>query len=188
MKTLLIIIFITTAITSCRNACQKDVICLNEGICRLNSQKAGTCICPPRFSGPSCETENQHSKVTIKRVRLTRFPTTNNGLPWDPVDSSGPDIEIRIKPYPYLISWIPIAHNAGPEVEEFYPLNPWMQLPDSIAEYWIVAYEYDYFPKQLRPMDSINFLVHNPGGDSLATIFVDNGGTMAGEVDLHFKY
>ena len=68
----------------------KDTVCLNGGACT-----SGVCECPPGYAGPSCAMEIAPASMVIAKVRVTKWPQTDNGAGWDIFD--GPDISILIK-------------------------------------------------------------------------------------------
>jgi hypothetical protein len=91
MKNLISILFIISLslLSSCNKDECSDIKCLNNGTC-IN----GNCECPSGYSGIYCGNQIAPKKIKIIKIKITKFPTTDNGAGWDL--TSGSDIYIAL--------------------------------------------------------------------------------------------
>lgn len=121
-----------------------NIICLNGGTCAN-----GLCNCPPGYTGSNCGTALPLKSVTITRIIVNNYPTSNNvgagGVNWDPGTTSSryPDIYININGG---TTSIPVqtsaVYNDVNSVPQTYPLIP-VTLNNPLNNYSIGLYDYD---------------------------------------------
>ena len=83
MKRCLFLILTAFWLMGCIHRCEDP--CVN-GYCHEEA-----CVCYNGYSGNTCDTQIEPSSIWIWEVKVANFPTSNEGLAWDP-DGSGPDI------------------------------------------------------------------------------------------------
>jgi len=157
------------------------VNCLNDGEC-VN----GDCECPDGYTGSVCEDEVAPQKVIISDVRITRFPPTNNLIPWD--TTGYPDMQIIITD--------PFGNQAQSDViPEYEFINPF-SFPNWSAEFItqlnidhkIELYDNDTMgPSDL--MGGYTMKPYDPGsGFPTSVIFDDSSSLVAIELVLSYEW
>jgi hypothetical protein len=94
MKKILLLILLSATFMACEkeesDPCE-DIVCLNDGVC-----VDGTCDCPEGYWGNDCSIENTPSSITITKVTVVNFPSTDGGENWDPSFCGGSRADIFV--------------------------------------------------------------------------------------------
>lgn len=135
-KIFLPLVLLLTLFTNCDNDPCKDVTC-DQGYC-VN----GTCECDTGYYGADCSKEKVPSQMTIKQIRVSNFPPTDdNQAGWD--NDSGADL------YPVILKGGTVTvytssiyyENAIPGIE--YTFNESIELTMPDVKHSIHLYDYD---------------------------------------------
>ncbi len=170
-------------------SCKKDdpidpcenITCLNGGTC-VN----GECNCPTGYTGPDCGEQKTPSKIRISKIRVTRFPATDNGAGWDL--TSGPDIFVTMEYNGSDIYTHPeFYQNADPSQNYDFTPNINLNMDHPTDTYIIRLNDYDDFdPDDF--MGGIQFIPYSDGNDFPATLFLDAGGDVAFEISVVYTF
>lgn len=146
--------------------------------------------CPLGYAGVNCETELVPSKIWVTSIRVTSFPNTNGGFPWDVSDN--PDIFVRLgrgngDENTILLWSSEVATNAASG-------NPYQFVPTSPVEVAVgtqnVVILGDYDSSSSHEfMGGYTFFNYEPGDGFPATRVLTSGGSsLAFEVKLAYGW
>ena len=157
---------------SCQNPCA-NTVCRNDGIC-IN----GDCNCAPGFLGAECGTEDIPTKMLLKEVTISRFPTSRSrNDDWD--TNSGADL------YFVLLKGDEVIYTAntvfeGAETGTLYPfeaINADIEFPES--RYLIRWYDSDA-PDDDELIGEIEFIPYEEGKAFPRNLSIESGGIEMG--------
>lgn len=169
------------------NSCNKEdpdpcegVTCLNGGTC-VN----GECDCPEGYTGPDCGTQDTPSKIRISKIKITKFPSYNNGSDWD-TWSAGPDIYVTIYKGTTLIHEQPTMYEDADATQDYtYKPSGDIDLTDPTAKYTISLYDYDNLGDD-DFMGGIYFYPYSSTGGFPTTLYLDAGGDVTFELSVSY--
>jgi hypothetical protein len=181
----LLLILAATTLNSCKKE-EKDpcdgVTCLNGGNC-VN----GHCDCPEGYTGSDCSNQDTPSKILISKVKVTKFPTYNNGSDWD-IWSAGPDIYIALWDGS---SYIYVSQNffedADPTSDYTFNISPALDLSDVLKQYQIVLFDYDSTSDD-EFMGGVSLYPYSNTGGFPTTLYIDGGGSVAFEMTISYAW
>ena len=135
MKKLLILLIPILTVIGCVDDPCDAVFCYNDGIC-----VDGTCECPLGYIGEDCGFQVTPQKIVIRTIRVTDFPATDGGFPWD----SGSDADI----YPTIYKDDELIFESSAYFIDAYPTDIYefemeFDLDEPNDYYAIVLYDYD---------------------------------------------
>jgi len=92
MKKIIALLFVLVLNLNCSSdssapACT-PISCLNGGV----SKPDCGCNCPQGYTGSNCGTQITPSSIYVKKIRVKKFPDTDNGTWWDTFPNSDADI------------------------------------------------------------------------------------------------
>lgn len=143
--------------------CDKDdpdpceaVQCHNAGTC-----VDGVCDCPDGYGGADCSNPIAPDAIRITKVRISNFPSTNDGEPWDGLPGYA-DLTFSIYKGSTLVYESPLRYdNANTETTyDFVPNTP-LILEHPEEEYQFNVYDYDG-PDTKEFMIGLAFVPWNP--------------------------
>ena len=154
---------------------------MNEGVCIH-----GTCDCPDRFAGPTCEDQATPQKIFLRGITVLRFPALNHDAKWDETD--GPDIFFRLydEDGP-LAQPLTLIENADPHSVYAFNIQS-MYLFNLSQVYTLRLLDYDGVGIQSQDMGMIQFQLYSDNNGFPARIVVDDGGPLAFTLDIEYLY
>lgn len=143
MKNVILSLFCILCIASCSKDPCKDIVCSN-GDC-IN----GVCDCDTGYEGPSCANQQEPSTIRINRVRILKFPSTDdNGGGWDVWD--GADLFFQILFNGNVIyTHNSRVNNAIPDQTHTFTPSTNLNLYSVNDKYVIRLWDYDDFDNDL---------------------------------------
>ena len=117
--------------------------CLNGGTSNANCG----CNCPQGFTGANCSTLITPTSVKITKIKVKKFPDTNNGNWWDILPNSDADIYLTVENSAFAVlynhpTYFSNATGLGTSTYDFIPATP-INLTNVTSTYLINLYDYD---------------------------------------------
>jgi len=171
------------------NSCKKEEPDLCEGVTCLNGGTCvnGECDCPEGYTGPDCGKQDTPSKIRISKIKITKFPSYNNGSDWD-TWSAGPDIYVTIYKGTTLIHKQPTMYEDADATQDYiYTPSGDIDLTDPTAKYTISLYDYDSLGDD-DFMGGIYFYPYSSTGGFPSTINVNAGGDVSFELNVSYVW
>jgi len=128
-------------------SCMKDQCdgnyCDHGGVCM-----DGSCNCADGYTGKHCEDQVTPLKLQVNSITITRFPSTNEGMSWDPTD--GPDIYFKMSEEIYPLAQPEyLVENAEPLKSYTFVIHPFdLRYPTSPYKMELFDYEGVGIPSQ----------------------------------------
>lgn len=166
------------------------VTCLNGG---TQTEDCG-CDCPEGYSGMDCGTQIAPTHVTISKIRVKKFPDTDNGNWWDtfPANSDA-DIFVTIENSNGNIiykhpSYYQNATGLGTTYYDFIPSSP-ITFDTYTSLYYINLYDYDtgINDKFISTVGWIPYLSSQAGFPATKTI-INTQGDFECELTLQYTW
>jgi hypothetical protein len=117
--------------------------CLNGGTSNANCG----CNCPQGFTGANCGTLVTPTSVKISKIKVKKFPDSNNGNWWDILPNSDADIYLTVENSAFTViynhpTYFSNATGLGTSTYDFIPATP-INLTNVTNNYLINLYDYD---------------------------------------------
>ena len=118
------------------------IACLNGGVSRPDCG----CNCPQGYTGSNCGTQITPSRVTITKIRVKKFPDSDNGDWWDTFPSSDADIYVTLvntsSTTIYTSPYFTNATGLGTTYYDFIPTTP-ITITNVTSPLSIELYDYE---------------------------------------------
>jgi len=166
------------------------ITCLNGGV---STADCG-CNCPQGYTGSNCGTQLTPSIIKITKIRVTKFPDTDNGQWWDtfPTNSDA-DIYITMQNSSLTTiyshpNYLPNSSSTGTNYFDFTPANP-ILITNPTGSFSINIYDYeDIGTDTLMDYCLFNNLYSSTGGFPSTKTFTNLGGTFSFELTLQYTW
>jgi hypothetical protein len=164
------------------------ISCLNGG---TSTPECG-CTCPQGFTGINCSTQVTPSQVKITKIRVTKFPDTNNGKYWDSFPNSDADIYVTIKNSSSVTvfdspTYFQNATSNGVNYYDFVPTTP-VIITNVLSPYFMYIYDFD----AVGSNELMDFYVFNPysSSDGFPTTktFTNSASTFSFQLTLEYVW
>lgn len=184
---LLLVIFFFSCSSDSTTPCV-PISCLNGG---TSTSDCG-CNCPQGFTGINCGTQITPSQVTITKIRVTKFPDTNNDKYWDSFPNSDADIYVEILnnssvPIYSSPTYFENATSNGVNIFEFVPTSP-IVISNPLSPFVMRIYDFDAVGSD----ELIDFCVFNPyssgGGFPITKTFTNASSTLTFQLTLAYVW
>ena len=163
-----------------KDSCENN-FCDNNGVC-----VDGTCDCPEAYTGVHCQEQVTPVKMRVNAVTMTRFPSTNEGMAWDPGD--GPDIFFKMSE-----EILPLAQpeylieNADPLTSYTFIVHPF-DLRFVTSPYKMEMFDYDGPISDPQKMGELYFTPYTSMNGFPEVLVLDSGGNIAFRVEVQYYY
>lgn len=177
-------LFVSTVsvFTACEKDPCEDITCLNGGVC-IN----GECDCAEGYTGPDCGDQITPSNIKVSKIRITKFPSYNNGSDWD-TWSAGSDIYVLITKNSTTIHEQPTMWEEADATQNYtYEPNSPIDLSEPTVQYTISLYDYDSSGSD-DFMGGINFYPYSNNNDFPSTLYIDAGGDVSFELEVSYAW
>eukprot|EP00188_Purpureofilum_apyrenoidigerum_P002428 Plantae.Rhodophyta-Purpureofilum_apyrenoidigerum.ctg25045.p1 GENE.Plantae.Rhodophyta-Purpureofilum_apyrenoidigerum.ctg25045~~Plantae.Rhodophyta-Purpureofilum_apyrenoidigerum.ctg25045.p1 ORF type:complete len:191 (+),score=7.46 Plantae.Rhodophyta-Purpureofilum_apyrenoidigerum.ctg25045:348-920(+) len=156
-----------------------NIICYNDGPCW-----AGTCVCMPGWEGADCTIQRDPLEIRITRIRITRFPATNNGVPWDAGDDADIYLEItdQNQNTVYINTEADVINNADPNRIHTFVVDE--VFTDVNQSYSVRLYDKDSGMDEF--IDGMLVLIYDDANRFPETLIFDRGTGFAFEMDVSY--
>jgi hypothetical protein len=164
------------------------ISCLNGG---TSTADCG-CDCPQGFIGNDCGTQVTPTQVKITKIRVTKFPDTNNGNYWDNFPNSDADIYVTIQNSSSVTifdspTYFENATSNGVNYYDFVPTSP-IIIANAISPYYMYIYDFDAVGSD----ELMDFYVFNPysstGGFPTTKTFTNSASTFSFQLTLEYVW
>lgn len=164
------------------------IACLNGG---TSTADCG-CDCPTGFTGSNCETQITPTQVKITKIRVTKFPDTNNGNYWDTFPNSDADIYVTIQNSSSVTiynspTYFQNATSNGVNYYDFVPTTP-IIITNVLSPYFMYIYDFD----AVVANELMDFYVFNPygssGGFPTTKTFTNSASTFSFQLTLEYVW
>ncbi len=180
--------------------CSKDessssctpIACLNGGV---STADCG-CNCPQGYTGSNCGTQVTPTTIKITKIRVKKFPDTDNGSWWDVLPNSDADIYVTLVNTSfqtiYTSGYYTDATGLGTIYYDFTPTTP-ITITNVTSALSIKLYDRDYDILSLTYtgslMDSLFFNPYSSTGGFPPTITRTNdSGKLECEISLQYVW
>jgi hypothetical protein len=163
------------------------IVCLHGGVSRPDCG----CDCPQGYTGTNCETQITPSSVKITKIRVKKFPDTENGQWWDTFPNSDADIYVTLINTSlqtiYTSGHYTNATGLGTTYYDFTPTTP-ITLTNVTSALSINLYDYEDIGSNTL-MDNIFFNPYSTTGGFPATLTTSSSnGDFVCEVSLQYVW
>ena len=164
------------------------IACLNGG---TSTADCG-CDCPTGFTGSNCDTQITPTQVKITKIRVTKFPDTNNGNYWDTFPNSDADIYVTIQNSSSVTiynspTYFENATSNGVNFYDFVPTSP-IIITSVLSPYFMYIYDFDAVGSD----ELMDFYVFNPysssGGFPTTKTFTNSSSTFSFQLTLEYVW
>jgi len=164
--------------------------CLNGGTSNANCG----CNCPQGFTGANCGTLVTPTSVKISKIKVKKFPDSNNGNWWDILPNSDADIYLTVENSAFTViynhpTYFTNATGLGTSTYDFIPATP-INLTNVSSAYIINLYDYDGSTNNANN-DFITLLAFTPfstSQTSFPTTKTVTNSTNTFECELTYQY
>ena len=177
--------------------CSKDdssssctpITCLNGGVSRADCG----CDCPQGYTGGNCGTQVTPSIIKITKIRVTKFPDTNNGNWWDTLPNSDADIYITLQNSSQTTiyshpTYISDSSSTGTNYFDFIPSTP-ILITNPTGLFVMNIYDYENIgTNTLMDYCIFNNLYSSTGGFPTTKPFTNTAGTFSFELTLSYVW
>ena len=133
------------------------ITCLNGGVSTPNCG----CTCPTGYTGNNCGTQITPSSIKITKIRVKKFPDTDNGNWWDTLPNSDADIYVTLvntsSQIIYTSGRFTDATGLGTIFYDFTPSTP-ITITNVTSALSIKLYDYE----NIGADTLMTFLIFNP--------------------------
>ena len=163
------------------------IACLNGGVSRPDCG----CNCPQGYTGSNCGTQITPSRVTITKIRVKKFPDSDNGDWWDTFPSSDADIYVTLvntsSTTIYTSPYFTNATGLGTTYYDFIPTTP-ITITNVTSPLSIELYDYENIGSDTL-MDYLFFNPYSSIGGFPATLtrYSSNGAFLC-EISLQYVW
>lgn len=176
-----IMLMATFALTSCSSDTSDNSLCQN-GVVIDN----GKCLCPDGFRGDQCEEKVMPYRMRVSSVTLTRFPTSNNGVPWD--EMNGPDIYFSVIEDTFSVGMpVELILDAAIDQSYTFPIQV-IEMRDITGRHFIRLYDFESLNVASEFMGEVEFVPYIEERGLPETIVLDNGGPVAFVIGVTYLY
>lgn len=164
------------------------ISCLNGG---TSSPDCG-CNCPQGYTGINCGTQLTPSQVQITKIRVIKFPDTNNGKYWDSFPNSDADIYVQILNSSSVsiyssATYFENATSNGVNNYDFVPTSP-IVISNPLSTFVLRIYDFDTVASD----EFMDFCVFNPysssGGFPTTKTFTNGSSTFSFQLTLSYVW
>lgn len=182
IQLLFVIMLMTTfALTSCSPDTSDTTLCENGGV-----NDNGNCLCPDGFRGERCEEKVMPYKMRVSSVTLTRYPTSNDGMPWD--ETNGPDMYFSLYEDTFSVGK-PLELILDAAIDQTYIFRIGViEMRDITSAHRMKLFDYEAFNETPAFMGEVEFVPYNEEGGLPETIVLDNGGPVAFVIGVTYLY
>jgi hypothetical protein len=191
-KKLSVVIVVVMLIVSCSSDSGDTpcvpIACLNGG---TSTADCG-CDCPTGFTGSNCDTQVTPTQVKITKIRVTKFPDTNNGNYWDTFPNSDADIYLTLENSSSVTifdspTYFQNATSNGVNYYDFVPTTP-IIITNVLSPYFMYIYDFD----AVGADELMDFYVFNPysssGGFPTTKTFTNSSSTFSFQLTLEYVW
>lgn len=162
------------------------IACLNGGV----SKPDCGCSCPEGYTGADCGTQITPSIIKITKIKVTKFPDSNNGDWWDSFPSSDADIYVTIEDTNFNTiydhpNYIPDATGIGTINYQFIPVNP-IVISNVSSSYYMTLYDFDNTSSDDLVAFGVFNLYNSSGGFPATKVYTNSQGTFSYELTLSY--
>lgn len=177
-KTLFTFFIIAFMVISCDKS-KEDIDPCAEVTCINGYCDEGSCICDEGYKGETCSEEITPTKMTITKIKLTKFPLYNNGSDWD-TWSSYPDIYFVLTKNNNVIYTMP-DYIEEADGSSYVLYTGSIVLDSPLNEYVLELYDYDSAADD-DFMGGVKFVPYSKGNN-----FPDQLNLAPSNGPVHFK-
>lgn len=178
---LAIMLIATFTFTSCSPDSNDNMLCENGGV-----SNDGNCLCPDGFRGDQCEEKVMPYRMRVSSVTLTRYPTTNNGMPWD--ELNGPDIYFSLIEDTFSVG-MPLELILDAAIDQSYTFRTdVIEMRDITGRHFLRLFDFESLHVASEFMGEVEFIPYNEEGGLPQTIVLDNGGPVAFVIGVIYLY
>jgi hypothetical protein len=178
---LFLMFLVSLNLSSCvEDDCENNV-CENGGAC-----DQGSCMCPEGFRGAHCEEKIMPYRMRVTSVTLTRFPTSNAGVPWD--ETNGPDIYFSLYEDTFSVGK-PLELILDAAIDQSYTfLIDVIEMRDITSKHVMKVFDYEGYNLTPAFMGEVEFVPYSEESGLPGTIVLDNGGPVALVIGVTYLY
>jgi hypothetical protein len=163
------------------------ISCLNGGV---SSTDCG-CNCPQGYTGSNCGTQKTPSSIYITKIRVKKFPDTENGDWWDTFPNSDADIYVTLVNTSfqtiYTSGRYTDATGLGTTYYDFTPATP-IIITNVTSALSIKLFDYENIGSDTL-MDSLFFNPYSSSGGFPATLTkLNSNGNFVCEISLQYVW
>ena len=164
------------------------ITCLNGG---TSTPECG-CNCPQGYTGSDCSAQITPTQVQITKIRVIKFPDTNNGYYWDSFPNSDADIYVKIlnsssAPFYTSPTHFENATSNGVNNYDFVPTSP-IVISNPLSLFVMRIYDLDTFDSE----EFMDFCVFYPysssGGFPTTKTFTNPSSTFSFQLTLSYVW
>lgn len=168
-------------LTSCSPDSSDNTLCENGGV-----SDNGNCLCPDGFRGERCEEKVMPYRMRVSSVTLTRFPTSNNGVPWD--EMNGPDIYFSLFEDTFSVG-MPLELILDAAIDHFYTFRTdVIEMRDITGKHFMRLFDFESLNVESEFMGEVEFVPYYEERGLPETIVLDNGGPVAFVIGVTYLY
>jgi hypothetical protein len=177
----IILLFSVIGFLSCiKDPCESN-FCNHGGVCM-----DGSCDCPDGYAGSHCVDQVQPLKMSVTAITMTRFPSTNEGTPWDSND--GPDIYFKMSEEVYPLAQPEyLVENAEPLKSYTFFIHPF-DLRYVTSPYKMEMFDFDGVNTDPQKMGELFFTPYADHNGFPQTLILDDGGMIAFTVEVQYIF
>ena len=177
--------------------CSKDdssssctpIACLNGGI---STPDCG-CDCPQGYTGSNCGTQVTPTNIKITKIRVKKFPDTDNGNYWDILPNSDADIYVTLQNSNLTTIYFhpnnkPDSSSTGTNYFDFIPSAP-ILITNPTGTFVMNIYDYENVGTDtLMDYCIFNNLYSSTGDFPTTKLFTNTEGTFSFELTLSYVW
>jgi hypothetical protein len=165
------------------------IACLNGGV---STADCG-CDCPQGYSGSNCGVQITPLQVKITKIRVKKFPDTENGQWWDTFPNSDADIYVTMQNSNQTTiyshpNYKPDSSSTGTNYFDFIPSTP-ILITNPTGLFIMNIYDYENTgTNTLMDYCIFNNLYSSTGGFPSTKTFTNDTGTFSFELTLSYVW